>query len=130
MKILIGFNGGKISEEIIKIGIEQAKAFDANVFLVQSWKDGRDHTRQDVEYAERELEWVSNRLTQEGIDCENHLLVRGLSPGEDLVKFTRDNAIDEIIIGVKSRSPVGKAIFGSTAQYVILNAPCPVVTVK
>jgi nucleotide-binding universal stress UspA family protein len=57
-------------------------------------------------------------------------LVRGLRPGEDLVQFAKENGIDEIIIGVRRRSKVGKLVFGSTAQYVILNAPCPVVSVK
>jgi nucleotide-binding universal stress UspA family protein len=38
--------------------------------------------------------------------------------------------IDEIVIAVKKRSKAGKWLFGSTAQYVIFNAPCPVVSVK
>jgi nucleotide-binding universal stress UspA family protein len=31
---------------------------------------------------------------------------------------------------VRMRSKVGKLLMGSTAQHVILNAPCPVVTRK
>ncbi|MBW2582853.1 MAG: universal stress protein, partial [Deltaproteobacteria bacterium] len=52
------------------------------------------------------------------------------SPGEHLVYYAKDNNIDEIIIGVRRRSKVGKMVFGSTAQYVILEAPCPVLAVK
>jgi len=52
------------------------------------------------------------------------------STGEDLVNHAKDKDIDEIIIGVRRRSKVGKLVFGSTAQYVILEAPCPVVAVK
>ena len=39
------------------------------------------------------------------------------------------NEVDEIIVGVKRRSKVGKLVFGSNAQYVILEALCPVLTV-
>jgi nucleotide-binding universal stress UspA family protein len=58
------------------------------------------------------------------------VLISDLEPGEDLVQFAEENKIDEIIIGIRKRSKVGKLMFGSTAQYVILNAPCPVVSIK
>jgi nucleotide-binding universal stress UspA family protein len=35
-----------------------------------------------------------------------------------------------VIIGIVKKSKVGKILFGSTAQYLILNAPCPVLTVR
>jgi nucleotide-binding universal stress UspA family protein len=79
---------------------------------------------------ERELEEVKSLIEKEHISCETHLLVHGLSPGEDLVQFANESAIDFIFMGIRRRSKVGKLIFGSTAQYVILNAPCPVVTIK
>ena len=47
-----------------------------------------------------------------------------------LVEFAKRYKIDEIIIGIRRRSKVSKLVFGSAAQYVILNAPCPVVTIK
>jgi nucleotide-binding universal stress UspA family protein len=64
------------------------------------------------------------------ISCDTHLLIRGLSPGEDIVEFAKENKIDEIIVGVKRRSKVGKLLMGSTAQVVILQASCPVISVK
>jgi nucleotide-binding universal stress UspA family protein len=53
-----------------------------------------------------------------------------MAPGEDLVQFAKDNKVDEIVVGVKRRSKVGKILMGSTAQFVVLQAPCPVVSVK
>jgi nucleotide-binding universal stress UspA family protein len=35
-----------------------------------------------------------------------------------------------IVIGIVKKSKVGKLFFGSTAQYLILKAHCPVLTVK
>ncbi len=56
--------------------------------------------------------------------------MRGFEAGEDLVRFAKEKDVGEIIIGVRSRSKVGKLLFGSTAQMVILEAHCPVLTVK
>ena len=46
------------------------------------------------------------------------------------VSFLQENEIDLIIIAIRKRSKIGKLVFGSTAQYVILKAPCPVLSVK
>jgi nucleotide-binding universal stress UspA family protein len=37
---------------------------------------------------------------------------------------------DIVVVGGQKQSPAGKAMFGSTAQHVLLNAHCPVVFVK
>jgi nucleotide-binding universal stress UspA family protein len=56
--------------------------------------------------------------------------MRGNPPGEDIVAFAQENSADLIVIGIKKRSRVGKLMFGSTAQYVILSSECPVLAVK
>jgi nucleotide-binding universal stress UspA family protein len=64
------------------------------------------------------------------VPLETNVLISSLSPGENLVWYSQTKAVDAIFIGLKRKSKVGKLVFGSTAQYVILNAPCPVVTTR
>jgi len=85
----------------------------------------------DIQNAEQELEWgVKEVFNGDETPYETHLLVNTMSIGDQLVEFAETHDIDEIIIGVRKRSNVDKMLFGSTAQHVILNAPCPVVTVN
>jgi nucleotide-binding universal stress UspA family protein len=130
MKIAVGYDGSKVAEEAIKFARDRARVFKAKVYLISSLKGGSQFSRKEFEDAEQEMNRVNQYFTKEGIPSEKRLLVRGLSPGEDIVNFSKENKVDEIIIGVRRRSRVGKALFGSTAQYVILNSHCPVVTIK
>lgn len=130
MKILVGFDGSRVSEAALKLAAEHARAFDAQILLVQSMVGGPEVPRIDFENTERELLSKKNQFREKKIACESLLSVRGLSPGEDLVRLAQEHQVDEIIVGVRRRSKVGKLVFGSTAQYVILNASCPVTTIK
>jgi len=84
----------------------------------------------DVITAEEELKTLKDELKDTGITCHTHVSARRLPPGEDILRFARENNIDEIFIGIKKKSRVGKLLFGSTAQHVILASECPVVTVS
>jgi nucleotide-binding universal stress UspA family protein len=129
-KIMVGYDGTNAAKEAMNVAKKHAKAFDAQIYVLTSLIGGSEIQSGDIETAERGLEYAKEFFETHGIFCETHLLVRGMSPGEDMVRFAKENQIDEIFIGVKRRSKVGKLLFGSTAQYVILNAPCPVVTVR
>lgn len=130
MRIVVGYNDSGVAGRALKLAVQHAKAFDARVHLLTSFEGGAETTKEDIEQATAILENGKKMVDQAGVVCETHLLIKGCSPGEDLVNFARDNQIDEIIMGVKRKSKVGKMLFGSTAQYVILKAPCPVVTLK
>lgn len=54
-------------------------------------------------------------------------VVRG-TPHEEIIKFSLDKNIDLIIMGTHSRKGLDRIIFGSTAERVVRNAPCPVMT--
>ena len=129
-KILVGYDGTDVSKEVLRIAREKAKVFNATVFVVTSLVGGEDDDADAIQDAESGLKYAREFFEADGVSCEEHLLVRGMEPGEDLVRFAEEKGIHEIIIGIRRRSKVGKFLFGSTAQYVILEAPCPVLTVK
>ncbi len=130
MKILVGYKGVNVGKDLLKIALTHAKAFKGEVLIVTSMVGGGKSEQSKVQTAEENLEKAKKHFDENGITCKTHLLIRGLEPGEDLVNFAIEKGVDEIIIGVKSRSKVGKLLFGSTAQAVILQAECPVLSVK
>ena len=130
MKILVGFDGSNSAKDALALAKKHAVAFNANVIVITSLTGGSVTHAVEVEHANEDLEYAKKMFDEDGIPCEAKLLIRGMTPGEDLVSFAKENAVDEIIIGIKRRSKVGKLLFGSNAQYVIIKAPCPVVTVR
>ena len=130
MKILIGYKGANVGGDLLKLAVHRIQAYSGEVLIVTSLYGGEQTESNQALEAERNLDKAQEFLDEQGVKCHTHLLVRGNSPGEDIVQFARENDVDEIIIGVKSRSKVGKILFGSTAQYVILKADCPVTSVK
>jgi nucleotide-binding universal stress UspA family protein len=130
MKILVGYEKSAVAEEALALAKKHAKAFDAKVYLITSLTRSHELQLEDIQKSENELKKIRTLFTAEGIACETHAIVSTMNPGEDLVQFAAENEIDEIVIGVRRRSKVGKLLFGSNAQYVILQAECPVVSVK
>jgi nucleotide-binding universal stress UspA family protein len=130
MKILVGYDGSNSAKAALKLARKHAMAFGASVDVVTSMEKGTEGEQQAIEDAERGMEWAMSMFSEKGVPCKTHLLIRGMAPGEDLIEFAKEAEVDEIIVGVKRRSKVGKLLMGSTAQYVILQATCPVVSVK
>lgn len=130
MKILVGYDGSNSGKDALALAKKHAVAFGAQVIIVASLTGGNVTHAVEVEHATEDLEFAKSMFDEDNIACETKLLVRGLTPGEDLIAFAKENAIDEIVIGIKRRSKVGKLLFGSNAQYIIIKAPCPVVTVR
>jgi nucleotide-binding universal stress UspA family protein len=130
MKIMVGYDRSNVAKEALELAKKHAKAFDAKVYVVRSLAQSHEMKLEDIQQAEQQLEEIRRSFRVEGIECKTEAIVSSISPGEDLVQFIKEKEIDEIIIGVKKRSKVGKLLFGSNAQYIILMAPCPVLAVK
>ena len=130
MNIMVGYNGSAEAKLALTEAQRYAKAFGARVFVVTSMEGGSGESLDDIHQVEAHLEYAKKYLEAEGLSCEGHQLARGLSPGEDMVRFAKDNGIEHIFVGIEKVSRTRKLLLGSTAQFVILKAPCPVTTVK
>ncbi|WP_087714581.1 universal stress protein [Natronolimnobius baerhuensis] len=71
---------------------------------------------------------ITDRLDEAGIDVDIRAGVGDRA--EEIVELAETVDADNIIVGGRKRSPTGKAVFGSTAQRVLLTAPCPVTYVR
>lgn len=130
MKILVAYRGPNVGQDLLELAAQHARAFAAEILLVTSLPGGDKTTQEHIHETEELLDNAKRHLSDLGVKNEAHLLVRGRTPGEDIVAFAGERNCAEILIGIKRRSKVGKMLFGSTAQFVILNAPCPVVSIK
>ncbi len=54
----------------------------------------------------------------------------GRDPVDEVVDLADDPEVELLVIGLRRRSPVGKLLLGSTAQTVLMRAPCNVLAVR
>jgi nucleotide-binding universal stress UspA family protein len=68
--------------------------------------------------------------TDTGVPWKLHLRTEARDLGRELVDLADEVGAELLVIGARRRSPVGKALMGSVAQTVILEANIPVLVVK
>jgi nucleotide-binding universal stress UspA family protein len=130
MKIMVGYNGSAASHNALALACDQAADKDGLIFIITSMGGGSSETTGKILEAREILQAAESYAFKRMVQCETVQLARGLSPGEDLVKFAEDNGIDQIYLGIEKISRTKKILLGSTAQYVILKGPCPVTTTR
>ena len=130
MNILVAYDGTEPAQSALRTAGEWARHLGARVIIAASMVGGPDVPRKDFVTIENYLSLAQIELEEQGIACEQRFSVRGLEAGEDLAQLCKETGCDLLVVGIQKRSRVGKLVFGSTAQYLILNAPCPVLTVK
>lgn len=135
MKILLFCKSIEGNNRLLEIAVEQAKAFNASVDIISCVSEKSEIpsevTEEITEKVKNALQDYKEKIFKPaGIDCNTEVIVTIGSLGEEVVVYAENNDIDTIIMSVQKRSKVGKVFFGSTSQYVILEAPCKVLTVK
>ena len=130
MKLLVAYNGTKESEAALEVAQTQARIYNAKLVVVSSSEGGKGEKLEDINKIKHDLERIQQDISKDGLECEVEQLARGLTPGEDIVLYAAENDIDQIYVGIRKKSRTSKLILGSTAQFIILKAKCPVTSVK
>ena len=128
--IVVGYVPKPEGRAALRRAAEEARLRGARLVVINSARGGRDFDAEDAVDSEAELDEVRAQLAEAGVEAEVRQLVRGMDVAEDLISVAQETSADFIVIGLRRRSPVGKLILGSNAQRILLDAPCPVLSVK
>lgn len=140
-----------LDEELVILHVMPRELFDEhrdllserNTDLVQSFAPGVRYDAESnsnvsgsdstytIENGQRDAANVAQNVAEETLAEADNITYQGRvgEPVEEILAEATRRDAHYLIIGGRKRTPVGKAIFGSTTQAILLNADLPVVTV-
>ena len=91
---------------------------------------GRFRVRIDQVRERREqlAQVLVERGREEGIEVS--FLVWTGDPGDMIIEAAEAEHADMVLVGSHGRGPVGRLLLGSVSEFVVRNAPCPVLVVR
>ncbi|MDS0284252.1 universal stress protein [Haloarcula onubensis] len=140
--LAVGPNDASRIEELAETVVDIAGPAGADVVVAHVFTDDEYETVVDrLEFsavAEADPDEVADRhatvrdLREILDEADIETSVRGAvgDHGEEIVALAGMTRADLVVVGGRKRSPTGKAVFGSVAQEVMLEAPCPVTFVR
>lgn len=141
--VAIGEEDEQRAETLARVAAEEAAPSDAEVVVGYTFTEdefadavkrfGFDRSADQLspgDVADRvaSVQAAHRHLEDAGVDTSVHAEIG--ENGPDLfVRMSTDIEADRVVVGGDRRSPAGKAVFGSDAQIILLDAVCPVVYV-
>jgi len=140
-KILFPVDFTFSTDKILPYVREMAQTFDAKLYIIHVVRSAEEFAGFDMGAAwysslERDLmkgaEKSMKRLAAEKLDdlgeVDTHIAVGDVV--DEIINYVKKQGIDMIIIGTHGRKGLEKVMFGSVAEGVIKEAPCPVLTIN
>lgn len=128
MTILCAYVPGPLGQQVLDESVAEARRRNTSLTVLNTTRG--DAAVDDQFLSPDQVEQLRSHLSSLGIEVtvRNHVATGRIS--DEIVEQAQELAAEVIVIGVRHRTPVGKFLLGSTAQEVILDAVCPVLTVK
>jgi nucleotide-binding universal stress UspA family protein len=148
-KVLVCLDGSSLAEQVLPYATETARRFGSKVALLQVITTSSaiatpipaveavpvpvplaaKQFEEEKERVEAYLNRVAQSLRERGLDVEC-LAVLGALPGETIVSYAGDNDVSLIAIATHGRSGLGRAVFGSVADFVLRESGLPTLVIK
>ena len=131
MRIAVYFENSEFSRMALKMASIFTKNANADLFVISTITRDDPIKYSKLQRLEEEFELKIAKIKDcQNISYESKLLVDFEEAGEQIVKFVKRKKIDWLYIGTPRKSKLAKLIVGSTALFVIINAPCLVVSIN
>ncbi|HSO50752.1 MAG TPA: universal stress protein [Acidimicrobiia bacterium] len=130
MSVIVGYLSSDRGIKALERGIEEAKLRNTNLVVVHSLHGVGKDDDEDVIKSDRDIAALEESLQGKGVEFSVHNYVRGNEPAQDLIRAAEEFDGELIVIGLRQRSSAGKFLLGSNAHDILMDAPCPVLTVK
>jgi nucleotide-binding universal stress UspA family protein len=147
-KILVCLDGSDLAEQILPFAAEEARCFQGRLVLfhvvpeqvivspgipgspgVPVEMPGMEaRMRQEQKQASAYLRKVAGKLREKGLEVET--VVRQGAAGEAIIDYANRNDIGLIAIATHGRSGLGRAVFGSVADYVLRKSGLPILIIR
>ncbi|TAN42191.1 MAG: universal stress protein [Nitrospirae bacterium] len=140
-KIMFATDFSEGSLHALPYAVDMAKQYGARLYLVHVMYDVAKtagwyvpHTSMDAVYQDIEKSAKSELEKcfideMRGFKEVERVVLKGI-PYEEVCNFATENKIDMIVLGTHGRRGIDRMLFGSTAEQVVRNAPCPVLSVR
>ncbi len=143
MKILVPVDFSEVTDIVISEAIREAKAFDAEVELINVLQYIPEVVLYDnsMPYVPMEenhelledqhlklLKKSERRIKDEGIVCSS--LLREGVPAPEIITYIKESEIDRVIVGSHGHGALYHLVLGSVSEKIIDKTPCTVVVVK
>lgn len=128
MTVVVGYTPTPLGRRVWQAALAEAARRSTDLVLVNSGT-GASYADKGLAPPD-ELDQALSEARSQGVSATLHQATDALAPAQTLVDEATRVGAELVVIGLRHRSRTGKFLMGSTAQTVLLNAPCDVLAVR